>query len=159
MSLLLAGASGCGGSSTQHTSASTPPAKSSSSPASTSRTTPAPGGGAVTASAGSGFVASASAGGVTATLTGATHSPKANSHWPVRITVTRDGRPARASVEYQYLLGSQVVAHRSHYTFKGTFNDVFVWPPAAAGYPLTFRALVSSGAWHFHLDYPVQVHR
>lgn len=102
---------------------------------------------------------SASSRGVTATLRADTHSPRVNVHWPIHFTVTRAGRPARASVSYEYLLGSQVVAHRSHYTFTGRFSDVFTWPPAAVGYPLTFRAVIVSGGVTLDLDYPVQVVR
>jgi len=102
---------------------------------------------------------SASAQAVTATLHAASHHPVAGAHWPIRFTVTRAGQPARASVSYEYLLGTQVVARRSHYTFTGRFSDVFTWPPAAVGYPLTFRAVIVSGGLTLNLDYPVQVAR
>jgi hypothetical protein len=80
-------------------------------------------------------------------------------HWPVHFTVTRAGRPARASVSYEYLFGGQVVAHRAHYTFTGAFSDVFQWPAEAVGYPLTFRAVITAGRSVIYLDYPVQVSR
>jgi len=85
------------------------------------------------------------------------HHPRANVSWPVRFSVTRGGAPVPASVSYEYLFGGQVVAHRSHYDFSGRFSDVFVWPSAAVGYPLTFRAVVVSGRMTFDLDYKVQV--
>jgi hypothetical protein len=94
---------------------------------------------------------------VTATLRASTHNPRVNAQWPIRFTVTRAGRPAHASVSYEYLLGTQVVARRSHYTFTGRFSDVFVWPSAAVGYPLTFRAVIVSEGVTLDLDYPVQV--
>ncbi len=100
-----------------------------------------------------------SAQGVTATLRAASHHPVTNTYWPIHFTVTRAGHPVRASVSYEYLLGTQVVAHRSHYTFTGRFSDVFTWPPAAVGYPLTFRAVIVSGGVTLDLDYPVQVVR
>jgi hypothetical protein len=62
-------------------------------------------------------------------------------------------------VSYEYMLGGQVVARRSHYVFTGRFDDVFRFPSSAAGYPLTFRALIKSGAVQIALDYPVRVRR
>jgi hypothetical protein len=64
-----------------------------------------------------------------------------------------------ATVSYEYLYGAQVVARRSHYRFVGDFSDIFIWPVAAVGYPLTFRAVVVSGGTTINLDYPVQVTR
>ena len=87
------------------------------------------------------------------------HRPRVGRAWPIRFTVSRRGRPAKASVSYEYLFGGQVVAHRSHYTFRGQFSDVFRWPSSAVGYPLTFRAVIVSGAARIDLDYPVQVVR
>ncbi len=92
-----------------------------------------------------GGTVSVTSGAVTATLHADTHHPRANTHWPIGFTVSHGGRPARASVSYEYLLGTQVVARRSHYTFTGRFSDVFAWPPAAIGYPLTFRAVIAPG--------------
>jgi hypothetical protein len=96
-------------------------------------------------------------GGVTATLHASTHTPTVGRPWPLHFTVTRGGTPAKASVEYEYLFGGQVVAHRSHYTFTGHFSDVFQWPASAVGYPLTFRAVIVSNDVTINLDYPVQV--
>lgn len=97
--------------------------------------------------------------GVTATLRAAGHEPTAGRPWPLHFTVTREGRPAQAGVSYEYLFGGQVVARRDHYTFHGSFSDVFHWPSNSVGYPLTFRAVIVSGAAHLELDYPVQVKR
>jgi len=102
-------------------------------------------------------VVSTSAFGVTATLRAGTHLPKVNARWPIHFTVTSAGRPARASVTYEYLFAGQVVARRSHYVFTGNFADVFRFPASAVGYPLTFRALITSGATTIALDYPVRV--
>lgn len=101
---------------------------------------------------------SASAGGVTATMRAGTHTPRVGS-WPVHFSVTRAGQPVKASVSYEYLFAGQVVARRSHYSFTGRFSDVFLWPAEAAGYPLTFRAVITAGRSVIDLDYPVQVHR
>ncbi len=102
-------------------------------------------------------VVTGSAGGVTATLKAGTHKPKVNRSWPIHFIVTDAGRPAKASVSYEYLFAGQVVAHRSHYTFEGRFSDTFRWPSSAVGYPLTFRAVIVSGGVAIDLDYPVQV--
>jgi hypothetical protein len=111
----------------------------------------------VSSSAGAPGIVVGSAGGVTATLHAGTHHPKVGAPWPIRFRVSSGGRPARASVSYEYLFGGQVVAHRSHYTFTGHFSDVFKWPSSAVGYPLTFRAVIGSGGKTINLDYPVQV--
>jgi hypothetical protein len=104
-------------------------------------------------------VVSGSAGEVSATMHVAGHHPRVNRSWPLSFVVTAAGAPARASVSYEYLFGGQVVARRSHYTFKGHFSDTFLWPGRAVGYPLTFRAVVVSGKATVNLDYAVQVVR
>lgn len=104
-------------------------------------------------------VVTGSAGDVTATMHVAGHHPRVNQPWPLSFIVTIAGAPARASVGYEYLFGGQVVARRSHYTFTGHFSDTFLWPAAAVGYPLTFRAVVTSGKATVNLDYAVQVVR
>ncbi len=108
-------------------------------------------------SAGAATTVTGSSGGVTATLRAGTHHPRVQRPWPIHFTVSSGGRPARASVSYEYLLGSQVVAHRSHYTFTGHFSDVSRWPAAAVGYELTFRAVIVADGVTLDLDYPVQV--
>ncbi len=143
---------GCGSSSKgKSTQASTATAsQQTTAPASTSQpSTPA-------TPAAAGLVTGTS-GAVTATLHAGTHHPKVNQAWPIRFTVTSGGHPAKASVSYEYLLGGQVVAHRSHYTFTGHFSDIFRWPSSAVGYPLTFRAVIVSKGAKIDLDYPVQV--
>lgn len=104
-------------------------------------------------------VVRASSGAITATMQASSHHPRVNRPWPVSFAVTRAGQPVKAQVRYEYLFAGQVVAHRSHYTFTGTFHDVFHWPSSAVGYPLTLRAVVSSGSVMLNLDYPVQVSR
>lgn len=102
---------------------------------------------------------SASAGSIVATMHAGPHHPRVNEPWPVSFQVAQAGRPARASVRYEYLFGGQVVARRSHYTFTGRFHDVFMWPSSALGYPLTFRAMIQAGGQTLNLDYRVQVIR
>ncbi len=156
LTLLTAGVltlSACGGSSGQTSTRSSTAVPSPSSPGASSGQKTA------TATASTANTLSASAGGVTATLHAATHNPKVNRHWPISFTVAREGHPAGASVSYEYLFAGQVVARRSHYTFTGHFSDVFLWPASAVGYPLTFRAVIVSGASTINLDYKVQVTR
>lgn len=143
---------GCGGSSNSATTQST--ATTPTVPTATQATPPV-----VSTAVGSARTVSASSGGVTASLRGGTHTPKVEAPWPIHFTVTRYGRKAAASVSYEYMFGGQVVARRSHYTFKGRFSDVFKWPASAVGYPLTFRAVIASGGVSIDLDYPVQVRR
>jgi hypothetical protein len=90
--------------------------------------------------------------------TGGPH-PKVNVDWPITIRVSAGGRPLRASVRYQFLLGGRVVARRSHYTFTGTFHDTITWPASAVGIPLVFRAVVTTSRGRRNLDYPVKVVR
>jgi len=150
------GIAGCGGSSSGKTgSSSSTPAATTAATTSTARSATSPL--VASASAGSGTRATASAGGVTATLRGSTHRPKVERPWPISFTVTSGGRAVKASVSYEYMLGGQVVARRSHYTFDGHFSDVFKWPATALGYPLTFRAVIVSEGATINLDYPVQV--
>ncbi|HEX4837350.1 MAG TPA: hypothetical protein VFV03_02345 [Solirubrobacteraceae bacterium] len=99
----------------------------------------------------------ASSGALTATMRASTHHPHVNRHWPIGFVVTRGGKRVKAEVRYQYLFAGQVVAHRSHYTFMGSFHDIFTWPSSAVGFPLTFRAVINAGGATLNLDYPVQV--
>jgi hypothetical protein len=103
--------------------------------------------------------ASACAGGVCATMHGSSHAPVVGPLWPDSFTVTSGGHAAPASLEYEFLLAGQVVARRSHYTFRGTFHDTIEWPAPAVGYPLTLRAVVRSGPETLDIDYPVKVRR
>lgn len=101
----------------------------------------------------------ATSGPVSATLHVGTHHPRANANWPLSIRVTRSGKPVSATLLYEYLLGESVVAKRHHKPFVGHVHDVFQWPAQAAGYPLTFRAVVVAAGRTLYLDYPVKVKR
>ncbi len=147
LALLAIGAlalAGCGSSSSS-SSSSAAAAPTTSTPATTTPKPSVPG--AVTASSGA----------LTATLIAGGHSPKVNVLWPIHVTALENGQPATATIVYEYLYGGAVVAHRSHYTFTGHFKDTLRWPSAAVGYPLTFRAVITSGGAMVNLDYPVQV--
>ena len=147
--LLATIVAGCGGSSTS----SSTRAPAATTPASTQSTTQS------TATSTSPGTVTGSFASLTAVLHAGTHQPKVEAPWPIRITATLGGAPAKATVVYEYLFSGQVVAHRSHYTFTGQFSDTLKWPASAVGYPLTFRAVVTSGSALVNLDYPVQVAR
>lgn len=106
-----------------------------------------------------GNTVTSSAGPVTAVLRAPGHTPRVEAPWPIHVTVQAAGRPARATIDYQYLFAGQVVARRNHATFTGRYADVLKWPANSVGYPLTFRALITSGGRALALDYPVQVSR
>jgi hypothetical protein len=153
---------GCGKSSTATSTASatSQPANTASSASTTQpSTTPKSASTTITVApaAPTALVVSGSVGAVTATLHASTHTPTVNRPWPLHFTVTHGRALVKATVEYEYLFGGQVVAHRSHYTFTGHFSDVFRWPPTAVGYPLTFRAVIVSEGATINLDYPVRV--
>jgi|GEM_PF-2174847 len=94
------------------------------------------------------------------TLSATTHRPVAGAPWPIAIRAyDADGRPLRAEVRYQYLLGDTVVARRSHYRFRGAFHDTFRWPARSLNVPLTFRAVVTTPEGKRNLDYDVRVRR
>src|SRR5512143_2816107 len=77
----------------------------------------------------------------TVTLAAPGHRPAAGAPWPITIRARGPhSEPLRAEVRYQYLFAGAVVAHRSHYRFKGVFHDVIRWPARSIGIPLTFRA-------------------
>jgi hypothetical protein len=144
--------SGCGSSSKPKTSSTR------SETATQTTAPPAPSRTSTTVTSGPASVTvSGSLGGVTASMHPANHHPKVKAPWPISFRVARDGRPAHASVGYEYLFAGQVVARRSHYTFTGRFSDVFHWPATAVGYQLTFRAVIVSGKVTINLDYPVRV--
>lgn len=142
-----------GGSAAASSPVTSPPVTS---PPQTSASPPPPGGATATAS-GSATTVTANAVSVTVTMHGSTHEPRVGPLWPDSFEVTSAGRPATASLEYEFLLAGQVVAHRSHYTFTGHFHDTIEWPAAAVGYPLTLRAVIRARGTLLNIDYPVKV--
>lgn len=154
MSSVLLGA--CGGSGKGESAGAPPPTSSTSTTPTGVATTPR---GEASSTEPAPGVVRAVSGGAAATMHASAHHPHVGAHWPISFLVTTAGKPTTAKVEYEYLVGGQVVAHRSHYTFKGTFHDIFTWPSSALGYPLTFRAVVRAGGATLNLDYPVQVVR
>jgi hypothetical protein len=158
LALMLAACGSSSKSASSSTAASSPSA-SGSAARSTTSSTPTSTTTSASAAGATGIV-SGSASGITATMHAGTHNPRVNDLWPLSFSVSRGGSPVKASVNYEFLFAGQVVGRRSHYTFTGHFSDRdFLWPSAAVGYPLTFRAVIASGTSTINLDYPVQVIR
>jgi hypothetical protein len=102
------------------------------------------------------------------TLTTATKTPKAGARWPYKVTLTKDGNPAKGTVTAQIvdpLGGVHPVgfgAKKGNVTrvpFTGTFRDFVIWPKDSIGYPLTFRVIVRSGGAKKIAKTTVTVHK
>jgi hypothetical protein len=95
-----------------------------------------------------------------ATLTAPTHTPRANAAWRYAIHV-QDAQRRRlaATAEIQFLFAGQVVGRDTPPThrFVGNWRDTIRWPRRSVGFPLVFRAVVTTHAGSRKLDYPVQV--
>jgi hypothetical protein len=97
---------------------------------------------------------------LSATIVPGPHNPKINTHWPLLVTATLNGKPAHATARYLYMLGYMVVATRnpfgkSPYRFTGHYKDTFVWPPDSLGQSLTLRVVVTAGGHTVNLDWAV----
>jgi hypothetical protein len=126
--------------------------------------------------------ASAQAAPFVAKLKAPSHSPKANTFWPITVTArTSSGRALRATATYQFVYNGQVVATRypspnanpksacskagtcrhTPWPFRGTLRDrTFTWPARAVGIPLTFRVVVNvKGMGRVNVNYSVRVRR
>ncbi|MGH2858665.1 MAG: hypothetical protein ACRDMJ_14420 [Solirubrobacteraceae bacterium] len=130
---------------------------------------------AVAALAGAG-AASASTyrdGPLTATFRAPTHHPNCRQKWPVTVTATYNGRPARATAFYQFMYGGTVVGrqypfsntrrnrHDRLWHFRGRFTDNTFGPfgSLAVGQPITVRAVVRDGRYTAYPSYSVRVVR
>jgi hypothetical protein len=101
---------------------------------------------------------------LTATLKPSTHTPKINTNWPITVTATLKGKPARATAVYKYLFGGTVVGteypyNNKHYTFTGHFHDDLVFPAASVGQPLTLRVVIKSAGRTVNLNWKVTPHK
>jgi len=117
--------------------------------------------------------APASAANFVATLKAPNHTPKAGAKdWRITVTArTRAGTPLRATATYKFLFNGQVVSTqypapghskggKRPYHFRGKYRDTILWPARAAGYPLTFRVVVSTKRrGTINLDWKVRVRR
>jgi hypothetical protein len=109
-----------------------------------------------------GGACSAKAGPLRAAIIPSTHTPKVNASWPLKVTATAHGKPARASAIYRFLFDGVVVSTQyprfnKHFSFTGQFSDTLVFPPDSAGQPLTLEVLVSSGADTVALGWSIDV--
>lgn len=141
---------GCG--SGGQTSTSAPSAGSATSSTATSTSVPAsPSGGSAVVTAGP----------VRGRLRGADHTPVQGRNWAYAVEVTdAGGHPLSGTVEIQFVFGDQVVGRdqpRFHPVRGGRWHDRIVFPPAAVGQPLTFRAVVHTPAGVITLDWPIRV--
>jgi hypothetical protein len=117
--------------------------------------------------------APASAADFVARLKAPGHTPKAGTkNWKITVTArTRSGKPVRATAVYKFLFNNQVVSTQNPWPghsrggprpwrFRGKYRDTILWPARAAGFPLTFRVVVSSpGRGTVNLDWKVRVRR
>ncbi|WP_259311625.1 hypothetical protein [Capillimicrobium parvum] len=117
--------------------------------------------------------APASAAGFSAQLKAPNHSPKGGAKsWRITVSArTRSGQPLRATAVYKFLYNGQVVSTQNPWpghskggprpwSFRGSYRDTILWPARAAGYPITFRVVVSSpGRGSVNLDWKVRVRR
>jgi hypothetical protein len=104
---------------------------------------------------------SASSGALVATMVPSTHDPKINAKWPLEVSATLNGKPAHASAEYQFLFGNTVVSTQyprsnKHFTFVGHFSDTLVFPPDAAGEPLTLQVVIGDAGHAAKLDWAIK---
>jgi hypothetical protein len=98
--------------------------------------------------------------GFSATLSAPTHTPKAGANWRYSIRVRGGaGRPLSATANIEFVFGGQVVGRESPPThhFLGDLHDTVQWPARSVGFPLVFRAVVTTSAGTRTLDYPVRV--
>jgi hypothetical protein len=99
----------------------------------------------------------ASSKGLVASMKVGTHHPTVGRKWPLEFTATLAGKPAKVTVTYEYLYDGKVVAVRSHHAFTGHFTDTLIFPSSALHEPLTFRAVIASGATTVNLNYAIEV--
>ena len=108
-------------------------------------------------------VVKGTSGPLSATLTPSTHTPKVNAKWPIVVTATLKGKPARATALYQFLFGglvvsTQYVKNNKHFSFTGHFSDSLVFPPSSDGEPLTLSVVISSAGHTVKLDWSIKSH-
>jgi hypothetical protein len=98
---------------------------------------------------------------VRASLHAESHAPVQGRNWAYAVRVSNAaGRPLSGSVEIQFVFGGQVVGRDtppSHPVRRGSWHDRIIFPPAAVGQPLTFRAVVHTSLGSVTLDWPIKV--
>ena len=103
----------------------------------------------------------ASSGPLLATMVPSTHYPRINAKWPLEVSATLNGEPARASAEYQFLFGYTVVSTQyprsnKHFTFLGKFSDKLVFPPDSKDEPLTLQVVIEDAGHIVKLDWALR---
>jgi hypothetical protein len=98
---------------------------------------------------------------LTATFSVSTNHPNCKQLWPVTVTASYNGKPARATAYYQFLYNNQLVGtqypfsstrrnpHNHKWSFYGSFYDNTFGPfgARAVGYTLYVRAVVQVGRY------------
>lgn len=106
---------------------------------------------------------SVSAGALHLTLGADNHSPTINQPWPYTVKVTNTtAHPMSGTVAIEFLFAGQIVAYDkppSHPIANGLWQSTLKFPPTAAGYPLTLRAIAHTPEGSITIDWPVTVHR
>lgn len=105
-----------------------------------------------------------SSGPLSATLTASTHTPKINVPMSIKVTATLSGKPARATLIYQYLYGGQVVSTRypcnnKACSFTGHYSDKLTFPATSLGQPLTLQVVVKASGHTVKLDSSITSHK
>jgi hypothetical protein len=119
---------------------------------------------ALAAPAAAASVVTRSSGPLSATLTASTHTPKINVPMSIKVTATLNGKPARATLIYQYLYGGAVVSTRypcnnKACTFTGHYSDNLTFPATSLGEPLTLQVVVKASGHTVKLDSSITSHR
>jgi hypothetical protein len=89
-----------------------------------------------------------------------THHPQINKPWPLTVTATLRGKPAKAAAHYQFLYGGIVVSTQSvrgnkHFMFTGHYHDKLTFPPPSLDQALTLQVVVSASGHTVDLDWAV----
>ena len=99
-----------------------------------------------------------------ATLHAPTHTPRANTPWPISIRATDlHARPIRARLTMRFLFAGVPVGKVDNgrvYTFRGTWREKkgeeIKFPAESRGQRLTFQALVTARGRTLKLNYWVR---
>jgi hypothetical protein len=107
-----------------------------------------------------GHTCGATSGPLEATMVPSTHYPKIKAKWPLLVTATLNGKPARASAVYQFLFGGVVVStqyptYNKHFMFTGHFSDNLIFPPPSYLQVLTLQVVIKSGGHTVNLDWAI----
>ena len=97
------------------------------------------------------------AAGITAKVSGRDHAPIANSYYTLRLKVTKGTTKLSGNVNYEFLLGTQVVSKQKGHAFKnGLYTDRMCFPPAAVGHPLTLGIVVTTNQGKATVDWRIK---